>query len=54
MAGRLISWLVALALVDAIIPLPITAAIVIYALVRKPRWFRTLCAEITAEATTGE
>lgn len=51
MAEKLIYWLLALAVLDAIIPLPITGAIVIYALIRKPRWFRTLCAEVTAGTT---
>ncbi len=55
MAGKLIPWLLALALVDAIIPLPITGAIVLYALLKKPLWFKTLCAEVTTEgdAATG-
>jgi hypothetical protein len=51
MSEKLIYWLLALAVVDAIIPLPITGAIALYALIRKPRWFRTLCTEVTAETT---
>jgi len=49
MAGKLIPWLLVLALVDAIIPLPITGAIVLYALLKKPPWFRTLCEEVAGE-----
>ena len=49
MADKLVYWLLGLAVIDAIIPLPITGAIVIYALIRKPRWFWTLCAEIVAD-----
>lgn len=51
MTQKLIYWLLGLAVVDAIIPLPITGAIVVYALIWKPRWFRTLCKEVVAETT---
>jgi len=49
MASKLVIWLLVLAVIDAIIPLPITGGIAIYALIRKPQWFRTLCAEVVAE-----
>lgn len=54
MVSKVISWLIGLAVVDAIIPLPITGAIVLYALVKKPRWFLTVCEEVLGEAKTGE
>ena len=55
MIQKLITWLLVLAVVDAIIPLPITGAIVLYALVKKPKWFRELCTEVLEEgAPTGE
>jgi len=49
MVSKLIIWLLVLAVIDAIIPLPITGAIVLFALIRKPQWFRTLCAEVVSE-----
>lgn len=49
MAGKLIPWMIALAVVDIVIPLPLTGALVIYTLIRKPPWFRTLCAEVAGE-----
>ena len=52
MAGKLIPWLLVFALVDAIIPLPITGAIVLCALVKMPQWFRTLCREVAADTAT--
>ena len=38
--------LLSLALVDTIIPLPITGVMLIYVLYQKPDWFRELVAEI--------
>lgn len=49
MALNLIPWMIALAVVDIVIPIPLTGLLVIYSLVKKPKWFRKLCAEIASE-----
>jgi len=41
--------LILLAMVDTVIPFPITGAILIYVLLRRPPWFKNVVAEIYAE-----
>ena len=41
-------YLVILAVIDTVIPLPITAGILIYVLLNKPPWFRDLVTKIYA------
>ncbi len=50
MSQKVITWLIVIGVVDIVIPLPITVAIAIYALVRRPPWFRQLCAEVTGHS----
>jgi hypothetical protein len=35
-----LTWLIALAIVDVVIPVPILALVLIWVVVRKPAWFR--------------
>ena len=46
MSQKVIPWLIAIGVLDIFIPLPITVAIILYALIKRPPWFRQLCAEI--------
>ncbi|MEJ2544489.1 MAG: hypothetical protein P8Y99_10520 [Calditrichaceae bacterium] len=43
---KLILYLCCFALVDIIIPVPITAIILIYAVLSKPPWFKEMVTEI--------
>ena len=43
---RLILYLTGFALLDLIIPFPITAAILIYVILEKPGWFKEYTSEI--------
>jgi len=43
---RLILWLAVLAVIDVVIPVPITALIVLYAILERPPWARRAVAEI--------
>jgi len=38
--------LILLAMVDTVIPLPITGAILVYVLLQKPPWFKNIVADI--------
>ena len=40
MKTRILIYLIGLAVVDTIIPIPITAVVLIHVLYQKPRWFR--------------
>ena len=44
--SNVLSYLIALAIVDIFIPLPILALILIYVVVKKPGWFSDLYREI--------
>ena len=46
MTQKVIHWLIAIGVFDIFIPLPITVAIALYALIKRPLWFRQLCAEV--------
>lgn len=43
---KILLYLIVLALVDTVIPIPITGIILIYVLYQKPGWFRELVNEI--------
>ena len=43
---KLLLYLVALALVDTVIPVPITGMVLIYVLYQKPAWFREMVTEV--------
>jgi hypothetical protein len=43
---RVLLYLIIFALVDVVIPVPITALLLIYVLFEKPDWFRDLVSEI--------
>jgi hypothetical protein len=45
-ATKILIYLVVLALVDAFIPIPITALMLIYVLYQKPVWFKDLFKEV--------
>ncbi|SHO53836.1 hypothetical protein SAMN02745220_05334 [Desulfopila aestuarii DSM 18488] len=43
---KIIIYLSILALIDMIIPIPFTALMLIYVILEKPAWFKTLVTEI--------
>ncbi len=43
---RILLYLIIFALIDIVIPVPLTALILIYVLFEKPDWFRDLVSEI--------
>ena len=43
---RYVLWLVALALFDIFIPIPLTAALMIYVVLRRPQWFQEMVSDI--------
>ena len=46
MKTRILIYLIVLALFDTIIPLPLTALVLIHVLYQKPKWFREWVEEI--------
>lgn len=45
MRTRYLLWLVALAIFDIIVPIPLTASILIYVVLRRPAWFWEMVSE---------
>jgi len=43
---RVILYLIMFAVIDTVIPVPITALILIYVVLERPPWFRDLVSEI--------
>ena len=43
---RYLVWLIGLALFDIFIPVPLTAGLMIYVVLRRPLWFREIVREI--------
>jgi len=43
---RYLVWLIALALFDIFIPIPLVALIMIYVLLRRPPWFQQIVSDI--------
>ena len=43
---KILIYLIVLALLDMIIPIPFTALILIYVILEKPPWFKNLVADI--------
>ena len=43
---KILIWLILFALVDTVIPVPITTLILIYVLLEKPDWFKTLVGQV--------
>ncbi len=43
---RMILYLILFALIDTVIPIPITAIILIYVILEKPPWFKELVTEL--------
>jgi hypothetical protein len=43
---KILIYLIVLALFDLVIPIPITAIILVYVLIAKPLWFKKLVSEI--------
>lgn len=46
---RVMIYLVIFAVIDIVIPVPITALILIYVVLERPPWFRNLISEIYGE-----
>ena len=44
--SQVLAYLILFAVLDLVVPFPITAVILIYALVEKPPWFKELVDEI--------
>ena len=44
--SKVLLYLIVLALIDTVIPVPITGIILIYVLYEKPAWFKGLVSEI--------
>jgi hypothetical protein len=43
---RYLLWLIALAIFDIIIPLPLTAALMMFVVLRRPSWFREMVSDV--------
>jgi hypothetical protein len=43
---KILIYLILFAIIDTVIPVPITAIIMIYVLLEKPAWFKKLVGEI--------
>jgi hypothetical protein len=43
---KILIYLVVIAVVDAIIPIPMAALLLIYVLYQKPSWFKDLCDQV--------
>ena len=43
---EILVYLIVFAIIDIVIPIPITAIILIYVLLEKPEWFKKLVSEI--------
>jgi hypothetical protein len=43
---RYLLWLIVLAIIDTLIPLPLTAAVMIFVVVRRPRWFKDMISDV--------
>lgn len=43
---KILIYLILFALIDIVIPIPVTAILLIYVLVEKPDWFKKLVSEI--------
>jgi hypothetical protein len=43
---KILIFLIVFALIDTVIPIPLTAILLIYALLEKPPWFRNLVREV--------
>ena len=44
-------YIIFIAIVDVVIPIPIMAAVVLYALIEKPQWARDMVKEFFGEET---
>jgi hypothetical protein len=47
---RYLLWLIALAIFDIIIPLPLTAALMMFVVLRRPSWFREMVSDVYESA----
>ena len=43
---KILIWLILFAIIDTVIPLPITAIVLLYVLQEKPDWFEKLVVQI--------
>jgi hypothetical protein len=43
---KILIWLILFALIDTVVPVPITALILIYVLLEKPEWFKKLVGQV--------
>lgn len=46
MRTNVLAWLVALAVVDAVIPVPILALVLIWVVLKRPAWFADLVRKV--------
>ena len=45
-ANRILMYLIIFAIIDTVIPIPLTALLLIYVLTEKPEWFKNLVTRI--------
>jgi hypothetical protein len=50
MRTTVLTWLIALAVIDAVIPVPILGLVLIWVAVRRPAWFADLVRRVYAGA----
>ncbi len=51
--NKVFIYIIFLAIIDVVIPIPIMAAVVLYALIEKPQWARDLVKEFFGEQPTN-